>query len=918
MLSSINVWSIPPAFLMTTFPLPEEREATQRIPSYRVQEIVPSSQQGLLHQKQGKKKLISLGARLIVTFLLFAFLFKSFSWTAIWIMLTHIHRAVALMGLTVGFCTLVVSAYQWQGLLNTEKIFVDLTRLINLYVIGIAFNHFLPTSMGGDVVKAYYVGRDSGNSPGSARAVMMTRITGFFGMILVALPALLIWRAHFTEQIVFWMIASSFLVLVAIGSVFSLARIFPRLIQLMSIQGTLAWILPRIVREKVARSSIFAKGMQIGYTLSKSVSHSGSTVMAVLFGILFHITACLNYYSYGLALHMDVPLYFYFVAIPLVSLIAFLPISVNGFGVRESSLVYIFSTAHVPVTTSLLLAFAMDLQMLIFAALGGCIYFFMGSRQKQIQKRQKEGQIIMQSTDNIHLHHYDGTSVGEPLMSNSDKSSEQGEQSLVEGMQDSASAQGRQEDTTQNPMLETSSVQKPTTWENIIQVPTTDVSLSDRDIIEQEDDIQTSTVRDASVQEMPEDVRGTPTAIMSSGHRQEKQSTPLFVSVKETSTEVVSQKAATFVSTVMKKELERRRLSPILSSFQRGADKKKLFAILAWSVVGLLVASGVLVWLYLRNSTPTVTLYRATVQDVKLYTGGGGTVFPQLQINLSYPLTEHITDVYVKPGDKVKANQQLGKIDLSQLNAQITQAANDVASAQVYLQSVRVSGNLTTIAQAQDSYNVAQDRYNALTAQASSPTLQNGALIAPVDGVVTQVNANPGEVFPANTPLITIMDESAVTVHIKVPITDFSSVNLNQTALVNPSALPDLTVKGMVTNIIPQADPQTDTFEVWVGVDNKAGKLLSGMNSFVRLERDVHAIIVPRLAILNISQYPKVFVFRNQRAYLRQVQIGGFSEDSVVISGGLSSGDTVIMLGQYQLQDGQAVNVQTIEGPKKA
>ena len=79
--------------------------------------------------------------------------------------------------------------------------------------------------MGGDALKVYYVGRDSGNMPGAASAVLMSRITSFVGMLLIALPALAILHAHFTEQVVTWFLLLSLLLIAAIvGSV--LAAIF--------------------------------------------------------------------------------------------------------------------------------------------------------------------------------------------------------------------------------------------------------------------------------------------------------------------------------------------------------------------------------------------------------------------------------------------------------------------------------------------------------------------------------------------------------------------------------------------------------------------------------------------------------------------------------------------------------------------
>lgn len=74
------------------------------------------------------------------------------------------------------------------------------------------------------------------------------------------------------------------------------------------------------------------------------------------------------------------PFYFYFVVVPLVSLLTFLPISINGYGVRESALALIFSSYHIAPATTLVLALLMDAQVLVYGAVGGLIYLTMGSR----------------------------------------------------------------------------------------------------------------------------------------------------------------------------------------------------------------------------------------------------------------------------------------------------------------------------------------------------------------------------------------------------------------------------------------------------------------------------------------------------------------------------------------------------------
>jgi len=346
-----------------------------------------------------------------------------------------------------------------------------------------------------------------------------------------------------------------------------------------------------------------------------------------------------------------------------------------------------------------------------------------------------------------------------------------------------------------------------------------------------------------------------------------------------------------------------------------GLFKNKRLAVVGAIASGLLiVALVVLAVKGLSGGQADVTLYQTNSKNVNQSIGGGGITFPLQQINISYPVSEQVLKVPVKAGDQVTVGQALLQLDPTALNIQVQQAANNKAAAQAYLNSVSAAGNAVAIADAQKQYDQSTNTYNALVAQSSSPMLHNGNIIAPMAGVITALNINAGETFAANTPLITIMDQSSVIVHVKIPLTNLQQVHLGQTATVTPSAIPNLDLTGTVVSIVPVADPQTDTFEAWVQVKNSEQKLLPGMSAFVRIQTSGStSMVVPRLAVINPSLDSMVFVVSNHVAHLQHVHISGRSADMVYIDSGLSNGETVVLTGIHQLKDGQAVRVTKIE-----
>lgn len=343
---------------------------------------------------------------------------------------------------------------------------------------------------------------------------------------------------------------------------------------------------------------------------------------------------------------------------------------------------------------------------------------------------------------------------------------------------------------------------------------------------------------------------------------------------------------------------------------------RRFLTVTALLLIALLLgALGYTFW-YIYLAVQPVTVYQVSKQQtVSQYIGGGGLAYAHQQLDMSFPVAERVIDVMVKAGDHVKQNQPLIKLDPTQLNAQVTLASNNVAAAQAYLNSVSNSSpyNPVTVAQAQQALDVAKNHYDALVAQASSPTLSSGNLISPVNGVVTIVNINPGEVFNANSILLTIMDLSTVIVHAKISLANLQQVKVGSLAQVTPSALPNLTLKGTVTSIIPQADPQTDTFEVWVSVPNVQQALLPGMSAFVRIQGQQNAFVVPRLAVLNPDRESSVFVVRNSHVYMQSIHVAGNAPNVFFIDNGLSANDTIILLPLNKMHDGQAVHIINVE-----
>jgi uncharacterized membrane protein YbhN (UPF0104 family) len=305
-----------------------------------------------------RRKWLRLSLQVVVTIALFVLLYLSISWTTLFVALQHVHKSMLLISALIGVCCIVLSAYQWHGLLRIARIHFDLADLVHLYMVGIAFSHLFPTGLGGDAVKALYVGNGDDERACSSGVLILCRITGFLAMLLIALPALYIWRSQINKQLSLWLC-----VLIIFFS-FAIAALSFLLAFLCRFHASPLHRYPPL-------HSLFKLVASLGHRLWQPLA----LLRATLYGWIFWGAAILNCYCYASSLGLSIPFYFFLIAVPFTALVSAIPVSLNGFGLREGAFVFAFTTVHVSSAHALLLALLLDFQALCFAVAGTYLYF---------------------------------------------------------------------------------------------------------------------------------------------------------------------------------------------------------------------------------------------------------------------------------------------------------------------------------------------------------------------------------------------------------------------------------------------------------------------------------------------------------------------------------------------------------------
>ncbi|CAK8720730.1 hypothetical protein GCAAIG_10280 [Candidatus Electronema halotolerans] len=261
--------------------------------------------------------------------------------------------------LAVGVLLTVISSWKWQILLRSKGIEVSMARLLLFYFIGRFFNMFLPSAVGGDVVRVWELSRHSGEKYEALASVLVERLSGMATLVLVAAAAVL---AH-DYQLPLLSAGVLLLALMNIGIFWLILdqRILPLLSRLLGSRFGLAAVL----LAKLSRLQDAVRQYK-----------DNKLVLAQVFAIscLFYFMAVVNVWVTALAFFPEVSFYSMLLAVPAIMLAMNLPVSIGGIGLMEAAFTFFFPlfgySAALAVSTALL----MRLKSILYGLAGGLLH----------------------------------------------------------------------------------------------------------------------------------------------------------------------------------------------------------------------------------------------------------------------------------------------------------------------------------------------------------------------------------------------------------------------------------------------------------------------------------------------------------------------------------------------------------------
>jgi HlyD family secretion protein len=261
----------------------------------------------------------------------------------------------------------------------------------------------------------------------------------------------------------------------------------------------------------------------------------------------------------------------------------------------------------------------------------------------------------------------------------------------------------------------------------------------------------------------------------------------------------------------------------------------------------------------------------------------------------------------------------ISKKDLEASQLDLTRAENDLRLAEATIALRTKSLNPNDRAQAAARVGQAEQHVGALDAQ-----LNYAIVRAPISGVVIDQALYEGSFVASGTTLVTIADTTQVIV--KAPFSDTvaAQLKMGDVANVQPTDSPGEQMAGQVTLISRSVDPSSRTVEVWVTLENGAGRLRVNGAAQVTVSANAksESVVVPTSAVTleasNAEDGTVMVVDDASVAHETKVKVGIRSGDKTEITEGLQGGETVVVEGNFSLPDGTKVEVSEGDGEEQS
>jgi len=280
-------------------------------------------------EKKKRKKILSILFRIILSAGLLIYLFNQIDFQKTKDILVTARIDFIVVAFLITSLIYGVLLFRWLAFIRAMGLHVSFLTVSRFHFLGVFFNSFLPTGVGGDLVKVIGLCAHTKKKPKVVASAVVDRLVGFLGMVAVATVAFVLGYRLINDLT----LMSSVVVLMFLSGGITLGLFHERI---YSFGCQVFKPFPKF-REKL---------MEMHYAIAALKDRRGVIYLTMAYSALAQVTLVVAYFFLAKALHQDVIFMYFLVFTPLICVTTSVP-SIGGLGVREAATVFLFAKAGI-------------------------------------------------------------------------------------------------------------------------------------------------------------------------------------------------------------------------------------------------------------------------------------------------------------------------------------------------------------------------------------------------------------------------------------------------------------------------------------------------------------------------------------------------------------------------------------------
>jgi uncharacterized protein (TIRG00374 family) len=330
--------------------------------SVSFEESIPADR-GPEPQASPVRRAAILIAKVVVSVSLLAWLLHGVDLHRLWLAVRQASWLWLTAALALYFLMLAVSTWRWRLLLLAQGVTVGSRRLLGSFLVATFFNNFLPSNIGGDVIRIRDTALAARSRTLAATIVAVDRLLGLLALVLTAALG-----ATITREVLHsaagplspWLLWIGFTLGAAVSA------------QAFLTPQTLLWLCRPL--RLLHAEWVDARLARILQTLERFRTAPGALAGGAVGAIAVQAILVAFYVAIAYSMRIPVSPWHLAVIVPISFVVQMLPISVNGFGVREATFVSYFALLGLPAEAALLISFVGAALIMLWSLAGAAVY----------------------------------------------------------------------------------------------------------------------------------------------------------------------------------------------------------------------------------------------------------------------------------------------------------------------------------------------------------------------------------------------------------------------------------------------------------------------------------------------------------------------------------------------------------------